>query len=637
MENNIHNILKTYWGYDSFRPLQEDIIHSILDKKDTLALLPTGGGKSICFQVPALACEGICIVVSPLIALMKDQVQQLEKRDVKAAAIFSGISSREIDLILDNCVYGHIKLLYVSPERLLTKIFIERFEKMNVSFLAVDEAHCLSQWGYDFRPPYLKINELRDIKPALPIIALTASATERVKADIIDKLQFNEDHKIFTKSFSRENLFYNVRYEEGKYPRILKIINKMQGSAIVYMRSRRKTEDLAGFLLQHNISADFYHAGLSASLRNTKQQNWIENWCRVMVATNAFGMGIDKPDVRLVVHLDIPDSLEAYYQEAGRGGRDGLNSYAITLYNKNDIANLKRQLTLSKVTPDIAKKIYQAIGNYYELAIGSGKNKTFDFDIYDLCNTFQLNALQAFNSIKLLCDEGYLSTNDAFFIPSRIFVKAKKAYLEKFEREQPQLSILSKHLLRSFEGVLDQYVQINETRMARSLKIKETDLVDQLTHLKKKKLIDYQPKSDKPRITFLEERLPVENLKFDTQKIEQLYKVRSNNVNAVLAFIENKTVCRNRIILNYFSEQSEINCGACDVCRDNLKTKKAKPLENDVKVAIIKLLQAKPVKLKQITDNLKYNATTVSQTLELMLENEELTRDEQFNFILKHN
>ena len=637
METNIKSILKTYWGFDSFRPLQEDIINAILNKKDTLALLPTGGGKSICFQIPAIASEGICVVVSPLIALMKDQVQQLEKREVKAAAIFSGISSREIDLILDNCVYGQTKLLYVSPERLLTKIFIERFQKMNVSFLAIDEAHCISQWGYDFRPPYLKINELRSIKPDLPIIALTASATERVKADIIDKLQFKEDHKIFTKSFSRKNLFYNVRYEEGKYPRILKILNKMQGSAIVYMRSRRKTEDLAGFLLQQNISADFYHAGLPASLRNTKQQNWIENWCRVMVATNAFGMGIDKPDVRLVAHLDLPDSLEAYYQEAGRGGRDGLNSYAITLYNKNDVGNLKRHLTLSKVTPEIAKKIYQAIGNHFDLAIGSGKNQTFDFDIYDFCNSFQLNALQAYNSIKLLSDEGYLSANDAFFIPSRIFVRAKKHVLEKFEKENPQQGILLKHLLRRFEGILDQYVQINEVKVARTLKIKETNLVDQLLHLRKKKIIDYQPKTDKPRLTFLEERLPVENLKFDTQKIEQLFTVRSNNINAVLAFIKNQAVCRNRIILNYFNEQSENNCGACDVCRDVLNTQKKIPQQEDIKMAIIKLLATKPFNLNEITESLKFNATTVSQTLELMLDNKELERDQQFNFIIKQS
>jgi len=356
-----------------------------------------------------------------------------------------------------------------------------------------------------------------------------------------------------------------------------------------------------------------------------------------MVATNAFGMGIDKPDVRLVVHLDLPDSLEAYYQEAGRGGRDGLNSYAITLYNKNDIANLKRHLTLSKVTPDIAKKIYQAIGNYYELALGSGKNRTYDFDIYDLCNTFQLNALQAFNSIKLLCDEGYLSTNDAFFIPSRVFVRAKKNRLEKFEKGYPQHKALLKYLLRSFEGILDHYVAINEIKIARSLKIKETDLVDELLHLRKKKIIDYQPKSDKPRLTFLEERLPVENLKFDTQKIEQLFKVRSNNINAVLEFIENRAICRNRIILNYFNEQSEINCGACDVCRDNLKNTKLKPDRVTVKNEIINLLQSKPFNLKQITESLKYDDVTISKTLELMLDNEELERDQQFNFMLKHS
>jgi len=495
---SIQTILKNYWGYDSFRPLQEDIIQAVLDGKDTLALLPTGGGKSICFQVPALFKEGICLVISPLIALMKDQVHQLNKRDIKADAIYSGITKREIDLILDNCIYGNTKLLYVSPERLQTRLFLERFAKMKVSFIAVDEAHCISQWGYDFRPPYLKINELRNLKPGIPIIALTASATKRVKKDIIEKLEFKDDHQVFIKSFSRDNLFYNVRYEEGKYPRILNILQKMEGSAIVYMRSRRKTEDLAGFLLQHNISADFYHAGLSAVLRNTKQHNWIENWCRVMVATNAFGMGIDKPDVRLVIHMDLPDSLEAYYQEAGRGGRDGETSYALTLYNKADLSNLKRNLSLSKITPEIASKTYQAIGNYYELAEGSGKGRTFDFDIFDLCQTFQLNAIQVYNSIKLLSDEGYLSTNDAFFIPSRIHFKARKNRLLSYEKDNAEHKPLIQYLLRSLAGVFDHYVIIDEVKIARSLKLKEETLIELLIALKKKKIIDYQPKSDKP-------------------------------------------------------------------------------------------------------------------------------------------
>jgi len=630
---SIQSILKNYWGYENFRPLQEDIIQAVLDGKDTLALLPTGGGKSICFQVPALYKEGVCVVVSPLIALMKDQVHQLNKRDIKADAIYSGITKREIDLILDNCIYGNTKLLYVSPERLQTKLFLERFAKMKVSFLAVDEAHCISQWGYDFRPPYSKINDLRNVKPDLSIIALTASATERVKADIIEKLDFKEDHQVFIKSFSRENLYYNIRYEEGKYPRILKILQKMNGSAIVYMRSRRKTEDLAGFLLQNNISADFYHAGLSAVLRNQKQHNWIENWCRVMVATNAFGMGIDKPDVRLVIHMDLPDSLEAYYQEAGRGGRDGETSYALTLYNKADISNLKRHLSLSKITPEIASNAYQAIGNYYELAEGSGKGRTFDFDIFNLCQTFKLNALQVYNSIKLLSDEGYLSTNDAFFIPSRIHFKAKKNRLLNYEKKHVEHQPLLQYLLRSLEGVFDHYVAIDEVKIARSLKLKEEALVELLVALKKKKIIDYQPKSDKPRITFIEERLPPKNLKFDTAKIEFLHKVRSDNVEAMLHYIENETVCRNRIILKYFNEATTQNCGHCDVCRDQLKKVEKHSEFAMIKLKIEELTNGDAFLFEDLSQNFN-NKQLLNQTIEWMLNNGNLVRTEDMKFRL---
>jgi len=564
---------------------------------------------------------------------MKDQVMQLQQRDVSAQAIFSGMNHKEIDLVLDNCIYGHTKLLYVSPERIQTNIFIERFKRMNVSLIAVDEAHCISQWGYDFRPPYIKIAELRQYQPNVPFIALTASATKRVRKDIVDKLEFLPNQKSFQKSFARPNLSYNIRYEEGKYDRLLKVLESVPGTAIVYARSRKITEDLAGFLILNNISADFYHAGLSTVLRNTKQTNWIEGWCRVMVCTNAFGMGIDKADVRLVVHFDLPDSIEAYYQEAGRAGRDGKQSFAVTLYNNNDISKLKRQLSLSHVTPEIAKQVYASLGNNYELAEGSGKGRTYDFDLFDFCKTFQMNSLQVYNSLKLLSDEAYISTNDAFFMPSRVHIKAKKESLYKYQLANPNSNEFIKYLLRTLEGVFDHYVPVDEVKISSHLKMKEQKVVDELQLLKKHKILDYIPKSDKPRVTFIEERLPIDNLMFNKDKLDFLFKVRSDNVEAIFKFIGEENICRNRLILDYFDEQTTENCNACDICRDRIKNTENSKNFKTIKQQIIGLIDDTSKPLNEILDEVKISKKEeVIDVLEWLQSNKIITRNDALEF-----
>jgi len=412
-------ILIKYWGYSSFRPLQEQIIDSVLAGQDALALMPTGGGKSICFQVPSLISEGVCIVITPLIALMKDQVSQLDKRGIKAVAIFSGMNLREIDIALDNCVYGDKKFLYVSPERLETEMFQERIKKMNVSLIAVDEAHCISQWGYDFRPSYLRIAEIKDILPNVPILALTATATPTVVEDIQDKLLFSK-RNVFKMSFERTNLSYQVEYSEDKYNRLLKYIDANPGSAIIYVRNRRKTKEIATFLLNNKYSCHFYHAGLTTEERDRKQKEWISSKVRIMVSTNAFGMGIDKADVRLVVHMDVPDSLEAYFQEAGRAGRDGNSALAVLLYHRSDVMDLDRNFEMKYPEIDFIKDIYNVLGNYFQLAVGSGAGESYEFVLADFIKMYNLNPLLTYNSIKYLEKEGYLFLSEAISRPSKL-------------------------------------------------------------------------------------------------------------------------------------------------------------------------------------------------------------------------
>ena len=499
METSIHSILKQYWGYDQFRPLQEDIIQAVLAGRDTLALMPTGGGKSICFQVPALAQEGICIVISPLIALMKDQVEQLRKRNIPAIAIYSGMGHREIDIALDNCIFGNIKLLYLSPERLHSDLVQERIRHMKVNLFAIDEAHCISQWGYDFRPSYLKLSLLRELHPNTPLLALTASATLRVVDDIQTQLLFREQH-VLKKSFARPNLGYMALEEENKMGRMLRIIHKMGGSGVIYVRNRRETQEVARFLVNHGIPADFYHAGLTMLERSQKQDAWTSNRVRAIVATNAFGMGIDKPDVRTVIHADVPDCLENYYQEAGRAGRDGKKSYAILLYQPSELEALKEQIEIRFPDLDQIKQVYQAVYNYLQVPTGAGAGEYFVFDMTRFLQNFKLDARQTLYAIQALEQDGWLTFNEQNFKPSTLGFVCDKSALYRFEEEHPNFEPLIKALLRSYEGIYDQSTAISENNLAYLLREKEEKVKQLLLQLHKAGLVEYEPKSEDPQI-----------------------------------------------------------------------------------------------------------------------------------------
>ena len=564
-------ILQQYFGYDTFREPQEAIIQSVLDGKDTMALMPTGGGKSLCFQVPALMQEGICVVVSPLIALMKDQVFQLKKRGINAAAIFTGLSYHEIDMILDNCQFGYYKFLYISPERLKTEIFIERFKRMNVNLIAIDEAHCVSQWGYDFRPPYLEIAEIRKHHPKIPVLALTATATETVQIDIIEKLVFRKNYAVFKKSFIRSNLSFVIRKEEAKYPKLVEIIQKLKNSGIVYVRSRNKTKDVAEYLQKNKIKADFYHAGLKANERHLKQDNWLHNKIQVIVCTNAFGMGIDKSDVRFVIHLDIPESLEAYYQEAGRAGRDGKLSYAALLYAQPDIVKLQEKLTQKFPPVQTIKNTYNAICNHLGIAVESGFMQTHDFDLMYFCKQFKLDVTEVYNTLKILEQQNYLQLSEGILLPSRVVFKTDKLELYKFEVAHSEYALIIKTLLRTYGGIMDHYTKISEAQLAKQLKISENDVLKQLKFLQKNKILTFVPSNDKPAITLLTERIHENNLFIDTKYINQRKKVITQQLQAMLDFVEQKKVCRQTYICNYFGEKKAPACKRCDVCLEEKK------------------------------------------------------------------
>ncbi len=509
---DIHHILQQHWGHSSFRPLQEEIIQAVLQKRDTLALLPTGGGKSICFQVPALALDGICIVITPLIALMQDQVDQLTKRGIPAIAIYSGMSKKQIDIALDNCIYGQVKFLYLSPERLKTDLVIERAKQMNIALLAVDEAHCISQWGYDFRPPYLEIQQFRDILPGVPCIALTASANQEVKADIIEKLGL-KNVQVFQKSFTRANLSYSCRWEENKDPQLIQMIKKVGGTSIVYARNRRKTQEIAKLLGESGIRADFYHAGLSTELRTQKQQDWINNKMDCIVATNAFGMGIDKPDVRLVVHMDLPDTLEAYYQEAGRAGRDEKKAYAVILVEEQDIIDLQANWEKTFPTPETLRKTYQVISNYLQIAEGSGELTTYDFDWTEMARRFQLPASETYFAIKTLESEGLLILNDAFQNPSKIRIQATAAEVYDFMIRNEKFETFIKFLLRHYGGNLyTQFISISEVNISQLIKMPLADVERILNLLAKFEILEYEKQSGLPKLTLLTPRANTENL-----------------------------------------------------------------------------------------------------------------------------
>lgn len=633
MKQTIRQVLIKYWGYSQFRPLQEDIILSILAGRDTLALLPTGGGKSICFQVPAMAKDGICIVISPLIALIKDQVENLNKRGIKAFGIYSGMHKNEIDVALDNCIYGDVKFLYLSPERLGTELLKVRIKKMNVNLIAVDEAHCISQWGYDFRPPYLKIADIREIVSKVPILALTATATPEVVDDIQEKLFFKTKN-VLQKSFERKNLAYVVIKEEEKMTRLLKIANNVKGTGIVYVRNRKKTKEVSDYLNQNNIRADYYHAGLDAKARDFKQNLWMQGKIRIIVATNAFGMGIDKSDVRFVVHIDIPDSIEAYFQEAGRGGRDGNKAFAVMLYNENDIEQAERNFTLAY--PELAeiKTVYQALGNYFQLAIGSGLDASFDFDITDFCNKYAQNPSIVFSSIKFLEREGYFLTSDALYEPSKLKISVSREDLYKFQIKNPQLDGFTKTLLRTYGGLFSDFVKINEAELGRNLGISALMVKEYLMRLHKLMIVTYIPQKEKPQLIYCTERVDSKDLQISKDNYHILKQRAKDRLDAIIAYITKDNRCRSQILLDYFGEINKNRCGSCDVCLERNKLNLSK-LKFDMILEIIKpMLQKNPCTIDEIilsTPN--FQEDEVMSAIQWLTDNDKISYDESGMFL----
>jgi ATP-dependent DNA helicase RecQ len=597
MQKDILEVLKQYWGYSAFRPLQEDIIRSVLEGRDTLALMPTGGGKSICFQVPAMAKEGICIVVSPLIALMKDQVENLKARGIEAIAIYSGMPKREVDWALDSCIYGPIKFLYLSPERLKSDMVRERLRHMNVNLFAIDEAHCISQWGYDFRPPYLELSKLREIHPDVPFLALTATATPDVVEDIQEKLGFRASN-VLKKSFYRENLAYMVIHEEDKQHRMLRIIQKLGGSGIVYVRNRRETQETARFLINSGISADFYHAGLVAEDRMLKQDQWKTGLTRVIVATNAFGMGIDKPDVRFVIHLDPPDTLEAYYQEAGRAGRDGKKSHAILLFQDADLMQLRKQFEDSFPPLAFIQKVYQQLGNFYQLAYGAGELLTLDFDLGAFCQRYQLSPVAVLHALKFLERDGWVYLTESVYLPARIKFELPPDELYKFQVENQQHDRFIKLILRSFGGAFNHYIAIREHDIAKKMGVPVSTVIDHLKHLHQLQVLDYISSTDSPQIQFLQPRVDLQHLYIDTQSINIRKKIKSSKLQAVIDYLQFPT-CRSHQLLAYFDEPNAENCGVCDVC---IRAQRKQTSVSHWYEAIKKGLEKGPMAIKDLVD-----------------------------------
>ena len=559
--------MKQYWGYPSFRPLQEDIVDSVMAGKDTLALLPTGGGKSICFQVPAMAMDGLCLVITPLIALMKDQVAHLVEKGIPAAAIYSGMHPDELELAYNQAAYGRLKFLYVSPERLQTNQFIEALRRMKVCLLAVDESHCISQWGYDFRPPYLKIADIRPYMPKTPVLALTATATAKVVDDIQVRLGFKEKN-VFQSSFERKNVTYNVYREADKYGVLRRKLEAMtEGSAIVYVRNRKRTQVIADWLNSVGISATFYHAGLDAKTRDQRQDLWMKGKVRVIAATNAFGMGIDKPDVRLVIHMDLPDSIEAYFQEAGRAGRDLKPSEAFLLVSPADVKKLQENLTQSFPELDRIKLIYNALGNYFNIPVGAGENVSYPFVIADFTNRYGFNIVEVFHTLNILEKEGFLVLSDSFDEPSKVMVKASRDDIYGFQVNNPKYSELIKCMLRSLPGVMTDFVRINEETLAKKTGLTADKVVEQLKKLEEYNFLSYAPRNDKPQILFLSEFVDTRHFNLSKENYYDRKKDAESRVKAVIDFVNNDEECRSVQLLRYFNEKTDKACERCDVCQ----------------------------------------------------------------------
>ena len=563
--NKYQEILKQYWGYDSFRDLQEEIITSIGEGKDTLGLMPTGGGKSITFQVPALAQEGICIVITPLIALMKDQVQNLRKREIKALAIYSGMTRQEILTALENCIFGNYKFLYISPERLDTEIFRTKLRSMKVSMITVDESHCISQWGYDFRPAYLKIAEIRELLPEVPVLALTATATLEVVTDIQARLKFREGN-VFRMSFERKNLAYIVRKTDNKTKELLYILQRISGSAIIYVRNRRRTKEITELLMNEGITADFYHAGLDNAVKDLRQKRWQSGEVRVMVATNAFGMGIDKPDVRIVLHLDLPDSPEAYFQEAGRAGRDGEKAYAVILYSKSDKTTLHKRVVDTFPDKEYILNVYEHLQYYYQMAMGDGFQCIREFNLEEFCRKFKYFPVPVDSALKILTQAGYLEYTDEQDNSSRILFTIRRDELYKLREMGKEAEALIQSILRSYTGVFTDYAYISEESLAVRTGLTRQQIYNILVTLTKRRIVDYIPRKKTPYIIYTRERLELRFLHIPPSVYEERKARYEARIKAMEEYVTTENICRSRMLLRYFGEKNEHNCGQCDVC-----------------------------------------------------------------------
>jgi ATP-dependent DNA helicase RecQ len=611
-------ILSKYWGYPAFRELQEEIIFSVAEeKKDTLALMPTGGGKSITFQVPALAMSGICLVVTPLIALMKDQVENLKKRNIKALMIHSGMTAREIDITLSNAVFGDYKFLYLSPERLQTEIFRIRMERMNVNLIAVDESHCISQWGYDFRPSYLQIAEIRTIAPDAPVLALTATATPKVVDDIMEKLHFKKPN-LLKKSFERTNLIYIVRTTEDKLAYLLNILRKEQGSGIVYVRTRGATKEIAQRLMNEGISADFYHAGLSSEMRNSKQDDWQSGRTRIIVATNAFGMGIDKPDVRVVVHIDLPDSVEAYFQEAGRAGRDGKRAYAVLLYNKTDKIKFEQRFRTEFPAIDQIKNVYQSACNYLQIAYGTGKNSSHSFDIASFSRTYKFYPTTVISAFKFLLKENVAELTEEINNPSRLFFTVNRDDLYKIQINNPDIDNFIKGVLRMYTGLFSDFVNIDEAYLAKVMFKTRDEVYNMLVRLNKMKIAEYIPQRRSPMMILHEERLDSPNIRISSENYLWAKNRYTERMNAMLAYSENEMECRSVQLLAYFGEKNAPRCAKCDVCRHRNEINLTKYEFDSIVEKITEILTQAPSSVEDIVKQIEKPDKTIKVIRQLM-------------------
>lgn len=629
MSKQSRDVLLQFWNYTSFRPMQEEIVDSVVAGQDTLALLPTGGGKSVCFQVPGMLMEGMCLVITPLIALMKDQVQHLKKLGIPAAAIYSGLHYNEVEIILNKSVFGQLKFLYVSPERLKTTRFFDLIKRMKINLIAIDESHCISQWGYDFRPPYLQIADIRPYLPGVPVLALTATATPLVVDDIQNKLQFRKK-LVFQTSYERKNLTYNVIHHPDKLGALLRMFRAMnQGSGIVYVRNRKKTREIAEWLGASGISATYYHAGLEAKQRDERQSAWMFGRVKVMVATNAFGMGIDKPDVRLVVHLDLPDSLEAYFQEAGRGGRDGKESAAWLLVSDQDVKQLKSNFEASYPELQKIRDIYQALGNYLQVPVGSGMNQSFDFDLPEFCRQYGFPILEVFAALQFFEKEGLIRMSESVKTNSTLFIHAGREDLYRFQVEQPAFDPFIKHLLRAYPGLMTDFVQIREEEISRKMNLPIDKVGEYLHYLMKLNFLTYIPRKDKPQLIYLAERYHSANVLLSKEHYSDRKAIAAKRMQAVIDFVYTADHCRSRQLLAYFGEKINHRCGKCDVCTNRNRLKLTDIEFNSIKDRLLFLLNERPYPLFEIVDAVEgYPEEKVMQAIRWMLENRLIIKDQ---------